>query len=80
MICLREQLWGKAKGYLLDSLGEATHPATSLALARVAEAVGAEAEAAERYREAALGFANLPASTSEQPASGLRTGLRDVGQ
>jgi len=78
MICLREQLWGKSKGYLQESLAEARHPATFLALARLAEAVGDEAEAAVQYREAALGFANLrPAS--ESPAAALRAGLRELG-
>lgn len=78
MICLREQLWGKARGYLQESLSEAPHPATFLALARLAEAVGDEAEAAVQYREAALGFANLPPS-SENPAAALRVGLRELG-
>jgi HemY protein len=78
LICLREQLWGKSKGYLQDSLSEARHPATFLALARLAEAVGDEAEAAQQYREAALGFANLPAPVPEITAPPLRSGMRDV--
>lgn len=56
-LCLREQLWGKAKSYLSDSLQILKHPATLVALARLAEAVGDDAEAAQHYREAALGFA-----------------------
>jgi HemY protein len=78
LICLREQLWGKSRGYLQESLSESRHPATFLALARLADAVGDEAEAAAQYREAALGFANLQPS-SENPAAGLRVGLRELG-
>jgi HemY protein len=59
LLCQREQLWGKAKIYLEDSLRLQPHPATLLALARLAEALNDEAEAARLYREAALGFANL---------------------
>lgn len=79
MICLREQLWGKAKGYLQDSLAESKHPSTLLALARLAEAVGDEAEAATRYREAALGFASLPATGADSPLAALRIGVRELG-
>ena len=79
LICLREQLWGKSKGYLEDSLTEAKHPSTFLALARLAETVGDEAEAARQYREAALGFANLPAPLSESPTTALRAGVRELG-
>jgi HemY protein len=61
VLCLREQLWGKSRSYLTESLQIARQPATLLALARLAEAVGDEAEAAQHYREAALGFA-APAS------------------
>jgi HemY protein len=55
-LCLREQLWGKARSYLNESLQIAKDPATLLALARLAEALGDEAEAAQHYREAALGY------------------------
>jgi HemY protein len=78
LVCLREQLWGKSKGYLQDSLAEAKHPATFLALARLAEAVGDEAEAALQYREAALGFAQLPAAPSENSMASLRSGVREI--
>jgi len=78
MICLREQLWGKSKGYLQDSLTEASHPSTFLALARLAETVGEEAEAARQYREAALGFANLPSASTDSAMAVLRAGMRDV--
>jgi HemY protein len=78
LICLREQLWGKSKGYLQESLAEAGHPSTFLALARLAEAVGDEAEAARHYREAALGFANLPPAATDNALVALRAGMRDV--
>jgi HemY protein len=78
MICLREQLWGKSKGYLQDSLAEARHPSTFLALARLAETVGDDAEAAQHYREAALGFANLPSATTDNAMAALRAGMRDI--
>ncbi len=77
LICLREQLWGKAKGYLQDSLAEERHPATFLALARLAESVGDEPEAAQNYREAARGFANLPAA-ADAPSAPLRAGMREI--
>lgn len=56
LLCLREQLWGKARNYLAQSLREEQHPATVLAQARLAEALGEESEAAQHYREAALAF------------------------
>ena len=76
---MREQLWGKSKTYLQDSLAEDRHPSTLLALARLAEAVGDEAEAAAQYREAALGFANLPSAPAEQATAALRSGTREWG-
>ena len=42
-LCLREQLWGKARSYLNESLRIAKQPETLVALARLAEAVGDEA-------------------------------------
>lgn len=66
LLCLREQLWGKARTYLEESLRAKVHPATLLALAKLAETVGDEGEAARYFREAALGFANLAA----EPAAG----------
>lgn len=71
LLCLREQLWGKARSYLEDSLRQQPHPATLLALAKLAEALGDEAEAARHFREAALGFANLSASVDGADRSGL---------
>ncbi|MGZ9029996.1 MAG: heme biosynthesis HemY N-terminal domain-containing protein [Burkholderiaceae bacterium] len=79
LVCLREQLWGKSKGYLQDSLAEAKHPSTFLALARLAEAVGDEVEAARQYREAALGFTQLPSVPPPESAmAGLRSGVREI--
>jgi HemY protein len=74
LLCLREQLWGKARSYLEESLRLEAHPATLLALARLAETLGDDGEAARQYREAALGFANLSASVdaADRSASGPR--------
>jgi len=55
-LCLRERLWGKARSYLDQSLRADAHPATLLALAALAEALGDETQAARRYRDAALAF------------------------
>jgi HemY protein len=66
-LCLRDQLWGKASSYLEESLRLQPHPATFLALARLAEAVGNEADAARYYREAAVGFSNLPTGPHDEP-------------
>ncbi len=79
LICLREQLWGKASGYLQASLDELPHPSTFLALARLAEAVGDNADAAASYREAALGFANLAPPAAESPVAALRPDVRETG-
>jgi HemY protein len=57
LLCEREQLWGKAIGYLNDSLRLRPSAETSLALARIAEATGDGAGAQRYYREAALAFA-----------------------
>lgn len=62
LLCVREQLWGKARSYLTDSLREEQHPATSLALARLAETLGDAADAARYYREAALAYARTAAA------------------
>ena len=72
-LCLREQLWGKSRSYLAESLQIEKSPATLVALARLAEAVGDEAEAAQHFREAALGFAQPTPGTAE----GVRPILRD---
>jgi len=56
-ICLRAQLWGKARSYLEESQRLEANPDTALALAELAEAVGDAERAAQCFREAALGFA-----------------------
>ncbi|UCG96718.1 MAG: heme biosynthesis protein HemY [Burkholderiales bacterium] len=58
LLCEREQLWGKALGYLGDSRRLQPSGETSLALARIAEATGDEAAARGYFREAALAFAS----------------------
>jgi HemY protein len=67
LLCLREQLWGKARSYLEESLRLRQHPATLLALARLAETTGQEAEATRLYREAALGFEGAMALRDVDP-------------
>lgn len=57
LLCEREQLWGKAIGYLSQSRSLQPAGETSLALARIAEATGDEAAARRHFREAALIFA-----------------------
>jgi HemY protein len=74
VLCLREQLWGKAKSYLMDSLKIEADPATLVALGRLAEAVGDEAEAGAHYREAALGFMR---PTSDGPIDAARPPMRE---
>jgi HemY protein len=59
-ICLRENLWGKARAYLQECRGLGDDAETSLALAELAEAVGDAEAAARHYREAALGLAQRP--------------------
>jgi HemY protein len=73
LICLREQLWGKSKTYLLESLAADQHPSTLLALAQLSEAIGEEAGAAGYFRQAAVGFANPPKAIAESPAAMLRS-------
>jgi HemY protein len=70
LLCLREQLWGNARTYLLESQRLRMHPATSLALARLAEQTDQGAEAAEHFREAALGFAGLAHDASADAQRG----------
>jgi hypothetical protein len=56
-ICLRQQLWGKARAYLEECQRLGADPRTSLALAELAEAVGDPEAAGRHFREAALGLA-----------------------
>lgn len=76
-ICFREQLWGKSKSYLLESLAADAHPLTLLALARLAEAIGDAGEAAEYFRKAALGLATF-STGSLGVAGSLWPGQRDT--
>ena len=74
-ICLRQQLWGKSKAYLLESLAAERNAPTLLALARLADAIGDEREAAAYFKEAATAFATETRSTTDAPAA-LRAAQR----
>ncbi len=74
LLCLREHLWGKARTYLEESLRAKAHPATLLALGRLAETVGDEQEAARYFREAALGYAQQLAEARAAEATGVPRG------
>jgi len=65
LLCEREQLWGKARGFLVDSRKLAPKGETSLALARIAEATGDEVAAGEYFREAAFAFARERGGASD---------------
>lgn len=52
-LCVQQQLWGKAQSYLEASLSVAETADAHLELARMADALGQEAEANRRYRLAA---------------------------
>jgi len=69
LLCEREQLWGKAIGYLTESHSLKPSAETSLALARIAEATGDEVTARLRYREAAFGFARERAGSEGEGAA-----------
>ena len=70
-ICLRQQLWGKSKAYLLESLAADRSAPTLLALARLADAIGDDRQAATYFKEAAIAFAAETKSTADSSA-GLR--------
>lgn len=72
VLCLREQLWGKSRGYLTESLAIRKDPETLVALARLAEATGEFDEAQQHFREAALGFAQAPPAVTAPPAGAWR--------
>jgi HemY protein len=74
-ICLRQQLWGKSKAYLLESLAAERNAPTLLALARLADAIGDEHEAATYFKEAATAFAAETKSSMDAPAA-LRAAQR----
>jgi HemY protein len=76
-LCLRDQLWGKARTYLEESLRLKPHPATSLALAQLAEAIGQADEAQRHYRAAALGFADVVQQAS---VHAQRSAARSAGR
>ena len=73
MICLRQQLWGKSKAYLLESVEAERSAATLLALARLADAIGDEHEAAAYFKEAAIAFASETTAAADTPAAMGRT-------
>jgi HemY protein len=73
-ICLREQLWGKARAYLDESHRLAPDPESALALAELAEAIGEGEAAAGRFREAAIGLARR---ANAVPRSGIRSIARE---
>ena len=76
LICLRQQLWGKSKAYLLESLAADRDASTLLALARLADAIGDEREAAAYFKEAAIAFAKTSTSMADSPAAVWRTAQR----
>ena len=76
LICLRQQLWGKSKAYLLESLAADRDASTLLALARLADAIGDEREAASYFKEAAIAFAKTSTSMADSPAAVWRTAQR----
>ena len=47
-------------------------------LRRLGDTWGDEAEAAANFREAALGYASLPAPVNESPVAALRAGAREL--
>lgn len=77
VICLREQLWGKSKAYLLESLAVESHPATLLALARLADAIDDGENSAAYFKKAALEFATSSTLAPDSPP--LWRGQRDLG-
>ena len=76
LICLRQQLWGKSKAYLLESLAADRDASTLLALARLADAIGDEREAASYFKDAAIAFAKTSTSMADSPAAVWRTAQR----
>jgi len=72
VLCLREQLWGKARSYLTESLAIRKEPETLVAMARLAEATGEFDEAQQHFREAALGFAQALPDSAAAPTGAWR--------
>lgn len=75
VLCLREQLWGKSRGYLSESLSIRKDPETLVAFARLAEATGEFDEAQQHFREAALGFAQAMPATDAATAGAWRDSI-----
>lgn len=73
LICLRQQLWGKSKAYLLESLAADRDASTLLALARLADAIDDKREAAAYFKEAAVAFATAATSVSASSEAVWRT-------
>jgi HemY protein len=71
-ICLRAQLWGKARSYLEESRRVQDNPETSLAMAELAQSLGDEALAADCFRDAAIGLAQRQADAGAGRPRGLR--------
>ncbi len=69
-LCEREQLWGKARAFLVESRRLRPSAETSLVLARIAEATGDEGAAQAHYREAALAFARAVELTDDDAGTG----------
>ncbi len=76
MLCLRQQLWGKSKAYLLQSLAMLREASTLLALARLADAIDDKREAASYFKAAAVEFAKAPVPDSEPPSVVWRAAQR----
>jgi HemY protein len=71
-ICLRQQLWGKARAYLEECQRLGEDAQTSLALAELAEAIGDADGARQHFRQAALGLARRQAEDALQRARAVR--------
>ena len=69
LICLRQQLWGKSKAYLLESVAADRDASTLLALARLADAIGDKSEAASYFKQAAVEFAKGETPVPDSPAT-----------
>ncbi|AMX01341.1 heme biosynthesis HemY N-terminal domain-containing protein [Microbulbifer thermotolerans] len=76
-LCLRNELWGKARQYFEKSLLLRSEPATSAELARLLYALGETDEAAERYKEglmqAVSDLPSLPLPSEERALLGSTT-------
>lgn len=78
MICLRQQLWGKSKTYLLETLALVRDANSLLALAKLAAAIGDEPGAASYFKQAAIEFARTSASETDSPPAQWRGAPREV--